>query len=213
MFYFSRREQVALVLLLAALVAAAGAMWWVGSRAVAPTESFFIDAPAAAASGEKVTVHVCGEVARPGLYSVAAGTRVNDVIRLAGGAKPDADLNAVNLAAEAVDGQQIAIPARAELAPRSSGATQTSAALVAKAPYPPPTQKLAPGRKININRATAQQMEQLPGIGPSYARKIVEYRARLKAETGQGFTRVEQLMEIPGIGPKRFADIKDHVTL
>jgi competence protein ComEA len=212
MFYFSRREQVALVLLLAALVGAAGAMWWVGSRALAPSEPFFVDVPAAA-SGEKVTVHVCGEVGKPGLYAVAAGTRVHEAIRLAGGPTANADLNAVNLAAEAVDGQQIYVPARGASAAQPVATAQSPPAPPTRAPHQRPTPTLAAGQKININRAGAEQLDQLPGIGPAYARKIIQYRERLKAETGQGFTRVEQLMEIPGIGPKRFADIKDRVTL
>jgi len=207
MFFFSRREQVALVLLLAALVGAAAAMWWAGSRAVAPTEPFFADVPAAS-SGEKVTVQVCGEVGKPGLYAVAAGTRVHEVIRLAGGPTTKADLNALNLAAEAVDGQQIYIPARGKpIAPETAGASP------AKPPQKLPASAPNIGAKINLNRAGVEQLDQLPGIGPAYARRIVEYRGRLKAETGQGFTRVEQLMEVPGIGPKRFADIKDRVTL
>jgi competence protein ComEA len=212
-FYFSRGEKVALVLLLAALVAAAGSMWWMGSRATTPTEPFFIDAPATAAGGEKVTVHVCGEVAKPGLYAVAGGTRVHQVLELAGGATQNADLSAVNLAAEVQDGQQINVPPKASAAaapaPVAGPPSPASATLPhqSSAPNPPFTGKL------NINRASAAQFDLLPGIGPAYAQKIVEYRNRLKAETGQGFTRVEQLMEIPGIGPKRFADIKDHVTL
>jgi competence protein ComEA len=212
-FYFSRGEKVALVLLLAALVAAAGSMWWMGSRATTPTEPFFVDAPASAASDQKVTVHVCGEVVKPGLYAVAGGTRVHQVLKLAGGATKDADLSAVNLAAEVQDGQQISVPSKASAAAAPAPVPVASSPAGAKtpqqwrAPTPPFT------GKVNINRATVAQFDLLPGIGPAYAQKIVEYRSRLKAETGQGFTRVEQLMEIPGIGPKRFADIKDHVTL
>lgn len=206
-FYFSRREQVALALLIAALIGAAGALWWVGSRAVAPTEPFFVDAPGAP-SGEKITVDVCGEVGKPGLYAVAAGTRIHEILRLAGGATQRADLDAVNLAAEAVDGQQVYVPARGQPA-----AQQPAAASPAKTRHESPPPRPALGAKININRAGAEQLDQLPGIGPAYARRIIQYRERLKAETGQGFTRLEQLMEVPGIGPKRFADIKDHVSL
>lgn len=213
MFYFSRGEKVALVLLLAALIGAAGAVWWMGSRATTPTEPFFVDAPAAAASGQKVTVHVCGEVAKPGLYAVAGGTRVHEVLKLAGGTTKDADLSAVNLAAEVQDGQQINVPSKASAAAGPAPVPAGSSPASAKTPQPPRAPKPPFTGKVNINRATAAQLDLLPGIGPAYAQKIVAYRSRLKAETGQGFTRVEQLMEVPGIGPKRFADIKDHVTL
>jgi len=200
MFYFSRGEQVALALLIVALVGAAGAMWW-ASRAGEPSEPFFVDAPAPD-SGEMVTVHVCGEVAKAGLYTIAAGSRIHQVIELAGGATERADLGAINLAREVVNGQQVYVPAIRPAA-SSPDAAQSS---------PPPASSSAP-RKIGINGAGAEELERLPGIGPTYARRIVEFRERLRAETGQGFTRIEQLMEVPGIGPKRFADIKDRVTL
>jgi competence protein ComEA len=204
MFFFSRGERVALAVLVAALVGAAGAMWWVGSRTIEPATPFFTDAPAAAGSADKIAVHVAGEVAKPGLYQVAAGSRIADVLWLAGGVTKAADLNAVNLAAEAQDGQQVYVPARS--APAEG--TPPSHTRVGSTTRPAP-----PSARISINTATAEQLDQLPGIGPAYARRIVEYRQRLKAETGQGFTRVEQLMEVPGIGPKRYADIKDRVAL
>lgn len=207
MFYFSRREQVALALLILALIAGAGALWWVGARAAKPAEPFFVDAPTAS-SAENITVHVCGEVAKPGLYSAAAGTRVNDIIRLAGGPTANADLNALNLAAEVVDGQQIRVPARAA----ETGKSQSEASSSQPRNNPSAAAAFA-AAKISLNRATVDQLDQLPGIGTAYARRIVQYRERLKAETGQGFTRLEQLMEVPGIGPKRFADLKDRVTL
>ncbi|UCH35717.1 MAG: helix-hairpin-helix domain-containing protein [Armatimonadota bacterium] len=207
MFFFSRGEQVALALLLAALLGAAGVMWWTGSRAGEPAEPFFVDAPTAS-SGEKIEVHVCGEVAKPGLYAVTPGTRAHEAIEAAGGATERADLSAINLAAEVVDGQQVMVPVRAAADDQSSEPPSAS--------RPAATHPASPGRsttKTSLNRAGVDELNQLPGIGPTYARRIIEYRERLKAETGRGFTRVEQLMEVPGIGPKRFADIKDRVTL
>jgi len=216
MFFFSRGERVALAVLVAALVGAAGAMWWVGSRKSEPAAPFFTDAPTAARSADKITVHVCGEVAKPGLYKVAASSRIAEVLRLAGGTTKAADLDAVNLAAEAQDGQQVYVPARGAAAGESSaraGPNKPSAPASVRRERGALVRPAPPTARINVNTATAAQLDQLPGIGPAYARKIVEYRQRLKAETGQGFTRVEQLMEVPGIGPKRFADLKDHVGL
>lgn len=199
MFYFSRGEQVALALVIVALVGAAGAIWW-APRASEPGEPFFVDAPAPD-GGETVTVHVCGEVAKRGMYTVPAGSRVHQVIELAGGATELADLDAINLAGEVVNGQQVYVPAVKPAATSPHGAQ----------PSPPASSELL--HKININRADAQELERLPGIGPTYASRVVEFRERLRNETGQGFTRIEQLMEVPGIGPKRFADVKDRITL
>lgn len=224
MFYFSRGEQVALALLLVALVAAAGAMWWAGARASTPREPFFVEAPSAPIN-QQALVHVCGAVRRPGVYAMPPGARVCDALKRAGGATQTADTTAVNLAAEVQDGQQLYLPARAAspaaaaAAPSSAPSSPTAVAATpvttapTKAASPSPPPKLRPGQKISLNHADAKQFERLPGIGPAYATRIVEYRKRLKAETGQGFTRVEQLLEIPGIGPRRFADVKDYVTL
>lgn len=190
-------------MLLAALAAAPAAMWWAASRPAQPVQPFFVDAPGARAR-DTVTVHVCGEVKQPGLYTLPAGSRIHEAIAAAGGATPKANLNALNLASEVLDGQRLFVPAAAAATREPLGAAPTQTA---------PAPALAPVERVSLNRATIADLDRLPGIGPAYARRIIEYRERLKAETGQGFTRVEQLLEVPGIGPKRFADIKDQVTL
>jgi competence protein ComEA len=67
--------------------------------------------------------------------------------------------------------------------------------------------------KVSINTASAAALQQLSGIGPGYAQRIIDYRARLRREEGRGFASIEELMNVPGIGPKRFSEIRDHVTL
>lgn len=145
-------------------------------------------APAAA-----IVVDVAGAVRRPGLYRLRSGDRVADVVRRAGGATRRADLAAINLAAPAVDGSQILVPARAAaVAPTSAGEPSSAAPA---------------GAKVSLSSATVEQLDALPGIGPVTAQKIVDWRTAHGA-----FRSVEALDEVPGIGPARIAQLKDLVT-
>ncbi len=210
MFQFSRGQQVLLVLLLAAILSGAVVLLYTQNRR-APDEPLFVEPTAAQPAGQ-LTVHVAGAVKSPGLYSIPVGSRVRDAIQKAGGATSDAFLDELNLAAFIQDGEKITVPSRAPEpvaeAPYASGA-----------PRPPgPGHRAvsaakAPTGRISLNKASAEELEQLPGIGPVYARRIVEFRQRLRSQNGQGFTSVEQLLEVPGIGNKRFEQIKPLVTL
>ena len=161
-------------------------------------------APSAGASAE-VMVYVCGAVRRPGVVRLPAGARVADALELAGGPTGQAELAAVNLAAKVGDGQQIVVPARA-----ASGAAPGSAAVAA--PAGAASAGAAPGAPggalVNINSASLEQLETLSGVGPSTAQKIIDYRT-----ANGGFTSVEQLMEVPGIGDAKFAAVKDAITI
>jgi competence protein ComEA len=152
------------------------------------------DAPA-----PRVVVHVVGAVRRPGLYRLPEGSRVDDAIRRAGGAKPKAALELVNLAAPVADGQQVVVPTRgaagATAAPGGS-ASATGGAVGGLA-----------GR-VHLNTATLEQLDALPGIGPVTAQKILDYRERTGA-----FSSVNELDAVPGIGPTRFAELKELVDL
>jgi competence protein ComEA len=144
-----------------------------------------------AAGGRHAVVHVAGAVRRPGVYDLPPGARVQDAVRRAGGPKPGANIDAVNLAARLVDGQQIVVPGR-EAAP--------VAAAGEGAPGAPPA---AP---VSLGSATPEQLQTLDGVGPATAQKIVAYRT----EHG-GFRSVDDLANVPGIGPKKLAAIKPHV--
>jgi competence protein ComEA len=144
------------------------------------------------ASGARVIVHVAGRVRRPGVYRLREGARVDDAVRRAGGARTDADLTAVNLAAEVEDGRQVVVPARA----------------VAGAPASVAGGAEAPGQPINLNTATSEQLQELDGIGPGLAGKIVAHR-----EEHGGFGSVDELGEVPGIGEKRLAALQEQVTV
>jgi competence protein ComEA len=148
--------------------------------------------------GGRLVVHVAGAVRDPGVYRLAAGARVDDAVARAGGATRRADLGGLNLAAELEDGRQVLVPER--VAGRGGGAA--GAAGVAAAPAP------APGQPLNLNTATLEQLDTLSGIGPLTAQKILEYREEIG-----GFGSVEELGEIPGIGEKRLASLREEVTL
>ena len=140
-------------------------------------------------------VHVAGAVRRPGVYRLAPGARVRDAVRRAGGPSAKADVNAVNLAALLQDGVQVVVPARLP-----SGAATGVVAAGGEAGAPP----AAP---VNLNTATAEQLDTLDGVGPATAQKILDYRK----EHG-GFRTVEDLGQISGIGPKRLAALRDKVV-
>ena len=156
------------------------------------------------AGGGRVTVHVAGAVRRPGVYRLAAGARVDDALRSAGGAEHRADLTAVNLAAKLEDGRQVVVPERA--APAVGGATAGGAA--GPPPAPGAGGAAAPGAPINLNTATLEQLDTLDGVGPGIAQRILDYR-----EQHGAFSRVEELGEVPGIGAKRLATLTPLVTV
>jgi competence protein ComEA len=146
----------------------------------------------------RVVVHVVGAVRRPGLYRLAEGSRVDDAIRRAGGAKAKAALEFVNLAAPVADGQQVVVPARGAEATALPGAGASAAGgAVAGA-----------GGRVHLNTATLEQLDALPGIGPVTAQKILDYRERKGA-----FSSVDELDAVPGIGPTRLAELKELVDL
>ena len=157
--------------------------------------------PVASAPARAIlVVHVVGEVRRPGLYRLRDGARIADAVHRAGGALRDADLAAVNLAAPLVDGVQVAVPARAAEAPGppsppSFGAGSAGGSTGAAGPL------------VSLSSATVEELDQLPGVGPITAQKIVDYRA----EHGP-FASVDDLDVVPGIGPTRIEQLRDLVT-
>ncbi len=152
------------------------------------------------------TVHVVGAVRRPGVYRLRLGQRVEDAIRRAGGASGTTDLQAINLAAKIADGQQIVVPRRAMAAGGSgAGAGNGGAGAAAAGGAAAGT---APSGPINLNSATTEQLDTLDGVGPATAAKILEYRTQ-----HGGFSSVDDLAQIPGIGPKKLEALKAQVTV
>jgi competence protein ComEA len=153
----------------------------------------------------RVTVHVAGAVREPGVFRLPAGSRVDDAVRRAGGATSRADLTAVNLASTLEDGRQVVVPERPLVAGGGGGGVAGTAGASAGVPG---AAAGAPGAPINLNTATLEQLDTLEGIGPGTAQKILD------ARTAQGgFSSIEELAQIPGIGEKRLAALRARLTL
>lgn len=181
------------------LVAAAVA-WFRASDAGAPPAGSVTTPPEVTSSTTapaRVLVHVVGAVARAGVVELVDGARVHDAIDAAGGATGDADLAQLNLAAPVADGQRVAVPRVGEVLPVGAGATPGGG-----------TPGVDASGLVNLNTATAAQLEELPGIGPMLAEAIIAERER-----GGGFRQVEDLQKVRGIGEKRFAELRELVTV
>ena len=143
--------------------------------------------------GAEVVVDVVGRVHRPGLVTLPAGARVADAVRAAGGALAGTDLSSINLARICVDGEQIAIGVPgAVAAPGAPGSADAATT----------------GALVNLNTATSDQLDALPGVGPVLAQRIIDYR------TDHGpFQSVDQLHQVSGIGDAKYADLSPLVTV
>jgi competence protein ComEA len=155
-----------------------------------------IEVQEGAEAGGRVVVHVAGAVRQPGVYKLPANARVDDAVAEAGGPTRRADLGGLNLAATVEDGRQVLVPERARAGAPASASASASATTPAE------------GQPINLNTATLEQLDTLSGIGPTTAQKILDFR-----EERGGFGSVEELGEIPGIGDKRLATLREEVTL
>ncbi|MGW5424748.1 helix-hairpin-helix domain-containing protein [Streptomyces sp. NPDC003943] len=147
---------------------------------------------AAAAASAVVVVDVGGKVRRPGVFTLPAGSRVTDALRVAGGIRPGTDLTGLNRARVLMDGEQVVVGLPAGAAPAGGVAAGPGGAL-----GPP-----GPASPLSLSTATVEQLDALPGVGPVLARHIVEHRT----EHG-GFRSVAELRDVNGIGERRFADL------
>lgn len=158
------------------------------------------------ATGAALFVHVVGEVVSPGVVEVPAGTRVADAIAAAGGATDDARLASINLARLVVDGEQIVVPdADGATAPGGAAATTDAGAAGSGGDG---AVGAAGEAAVSLNTADASTLETLPRIGPALAQRIIDWR-----EANGGFTDVQQLLDVAGIGERTFEGLRDRVTL
>lgn len=157
------------------------------------------DVPAA-----HVVVHVVGQVVSPGVVEVPTGSRVIDAIGVAGGLTAGADAAAVNLAREVVDGEQVYVPAPGEVPPTQPGTSAGAEGAAAGGEAGTPA---TPGL-VDVNTATVEDLDTLPGIGPALAARIIQWRTDNGA-----FSSVDQLADVSGIGPAVLGKIRDLVTV
>ena len=149
---------------------------------------------------ETVTVHAAGALVRPGVYVLPAEARVADAVAAAGGPSPEADLDQLNLATRLVDGDRVYVPRKGEAIAAPPGPSPGSPAGGATA--------TTRAQVLDLNAATAAQLEALPGVGPSLAAAIVEHRTR----HGR-FRSVDDLVDVPGIGPAKLAALRPLVRV
>jgi competence protein ComEA len=164
-----------------------------GGGAVAPS-------PTSSTTAAQLVVHAAGAVVVPGIHSVPPGSRVSDLLAAAGGPAPDADLDRVNLAAAVADGERVWFPRLGEEAepPVVAGSGGGGASGGDGGPPAP----------IDLNVATAEELDTLPGVGPATAAAILEHRS-----THGPFTSVEDLLDVPGIGEAKLEQLRDLVTV
>ena len=136
-------------------------------------------------------VYVSGAVNKPDVYTLPLNSIVKDAITAAGGATGDADLDRINLAADLADQMQVYVPHKGEAAP-----------------LPPGSAPGAPAGKININTASVEELDRLPGIGPAIAKAIIDYRSK-----NGPFKKIEDINAVKGIGDALFEKIKDQITV
>lgn len=167
-----------------AIVVAVGAGAWYGSRGEPPASAEAVGGVSYTTLAETIVVHVSGAVESPGLVTVPSTARVADVIAAAGGADSGADLGGLNLASTVRDGDQVVVPVPGEASPVGGAAS----------------------RGIDLNRSSAAELEELPGVGPVLASRIVEFR-----EANGPFSEIEDLLDVGGIGEAKLAAMRDAI--
>ena len=157
---------------------------WLSGRDEQQSSPPLLPPEALAPISSTIHIHVVGEVANPGLYELPVGSRASDAVQSAGGLTANAAQESINLARILSDGEQLTVLSHEAMALGSSGG------------------------KVSLNRGTQADFESLNGIGPATSEKIIKYR-----EANGGFSTVEELTQVPGIGSKLLASIREQLTL
>lgn len=199
--HLGRREQLLLLLFALAVVFGLGAKY-------ALTRQVPVEEPAVVEEEKppEICVHVAGAVYRPGVYRLPSGSRVLDAVQRAG-LRPEADADALNLAQVLEDGRKVVVPPRTLPAEPGAAASDNPFAVAAGGAATSGSGVVV-GGKVNLNTADSRALEELPGIGPALAQRIIEYR------TANGpFSSVDELLNVSGIGEKKLAQLRDYVTV
>ncbi|MEY4401757.1 MAG: putative competence protein ComEA [Actinomycetota bacterium] len=200
--------------------------WWMVQLPAPPIESLIPVAPThvSASAGDwlspldtkapvRIAVHVVGAVREPGVYHLDSGARADDALRAAGGANDTADLRRVNLAAEVRDGEQLYIPRVGERLPATLPSTNSGSSSPAVSGSPGSgtssggVASTIP-QLVDLNTATADDLDRLPGVGPSTAKAIIDHRTR-----NGPFASVDDLLNVKGIGPSKLAELRPWVRV
>ena len=170
-----------------------GFVVYVATSSLMPAQKVFVQSTTGAksvnVSSAKIYVDVAGEVHKPGIYQLDSGSRVFDVVLLAGGFTNKANQASVNLARPLTDGEQLVVANKSQ---QNYGASSSNGASML----------------ISLNQASETELEQLPGVGPALAGRMIDWRS-----ANGGFKSKDDLLNVAGIGDKLFAQIKDKVTL
>ena len=193
-----------------------GIAWFVLKPSPVPIDAYVprvttVSATSTPMSPAIITVHVAGAVITPGVYRLPSSARVVDAVASAGGALRSADLESINLAQTITDTEQIYIPIKKVSRPRVTTAPRLRPQRTSPTTIPIASDGSAgsqPTRFINLNTATASELDSLTGVGPSTAKAIIAYRTKKGS-----FSKVEDLLNVPGIGPAKLAALRDQVTV
>ncbi len=198
------RNRGYVVVMLVNLALIGGLFFWLKRPASTPVEIIPPDptpspVPTSTATALPLRIYVTGAVLQPDVYRLAPGSIVKDAIEAAGGVTGDADLVRINLAQELHDQQQVYVPrvGEADAPPPVTGGTPTLS-----------SGEVAPGGKVNINTATLEELDTLPGIGSELAERIIEFR-----EANGPFKSIEDITLVSGIGQVTFEKMKDRISV
>lgn len=203
MFKLTRNQQYGIIILLAVVLFVAGYFIYEKNNNANnidmnlkssdfSAKAYKTDEDVSNKNDKEIKVYVTGLVKSPGVYTMKDGDRIDDAIKLAGGALEGADLSNINLAEKVKDEQMIKIPKVGEGSTSSVGVSDTGES----------------GGKININKASKAELDTLPGIGEVTAQRIIDFR-----EQHGNFQKIEDIMNVSRIGPKIFEQIKDLITV
>lgn len=214
MVQLDRKQQLVILVLVGIILFGGGYRFAQMKERAAGESKIVLDQGEAAdeSKAKQLLIHVTGAVAKPGVYELPAGSRIIDAVNKAG-PTGEADLDVLKLATQVIDGQTIYVPVKiAAGQPSAAGASPPAAAVAAQpvVSYSSGAGSSAQqaGGKVNINTADLAQLDTLPGIGPAYAQRIIQYR-----EINGPFKTIEDIKQVSGIGDKRFEQLKDLITV